>query len=126
MTRRLGVNDGIVKCLVRGHGTHLINRERVRCQRFDAAARARGGKNILHGSLTGEQRCRGVQLAADFDRNSAMIRFNRIVIVCPQPATTIRQAHSRTVKRQEENRSIIPPNAGQGDPGSGMQGHHPP
>ncbi len=26
------------------------------------------------------------QLAADFDRNAAMIRFNRMVIVCTQPA----------------------------------------
>jgi len=37
--------------------THLINRGRVRCQRFGAAEGARR-ENILHGSLTDEQRCR--------------------------------------------------------------------
>src|SRR5436190_8001047 len=37
--------------------TNLINRERVRCQRFVAAEGARR-ENILHGSLTDEQRRR--------------------------------------------------------------------
>src|SRR6478672_6610179 len=40
--------------------THVINWERVRCQRFCAAADARR-ENILRGSLTDEQRCRSAK-----------------------------------------------------------------
>src|SRR5688572_15445235 len=38
------------------------------------------------------------QWAEDLSRNAAMIRFSRMTIVCRQPATTIRQAQSSTVK----------------------------
>src|SRR5688572_32130761 len=38
------------------------------------------------------------QWAEDFSRSAAMIRVNRMAIVCRQPAATIRQAQSSTVK----------------------------